>query len=312
MRLPVKYFLFFFLAAVFVSCDKNDDATTAPTLDAYLKAESTLSTFSRALDKAGLESFKTGPGPFTWFAPTNDAFTSAGITEDSLSKMTQGQISYILLYHLANASLSSREMIALNSSPRNSQLGAGSNAFYIASVNSENYFNGTKISSRDNKVSNGYVHVINRLSTPPLLRGNLQNILTSTGQHSLFIQAITKANLWTQFGSASVFTIFAPTDAAMTAAGYTSTSIAAASGTTLTALTTAMRYHYLSSLRLFTNDLMRTSLPATAAGSNQYLIPSDNGTKIKGKGNTTPANIIKADNLATNGVVHIIDAVLRQ
>ena len=97
----------------------------------------------------------------------------------------------------------------------------------------------------------------------------------------------------------------------MTAAGYTSTSIAAASGTTLTTLTTAMRYHYFASLRLFTNDLIRTSLPATAAGSNQYLVPSENGTKIKGKSNATATNITVADLMGTNGIVHIIDAVLR-
>jgi uncharacterized surface protein with fasciclin (FAS1) repeats len=202
-------------------------------------------------------------------------------------------------------------MIAANSSPRCSQLGTGNCQFYIATVNGENYFNGAKIISRDNKVANGYVHIIDRLSVPPLLRGTLQNVLSSTGQHTLFIQALTKTSLWAPMGTASVFTIFAPTDAAMTAAGYSSTSIAAASGTSLTALTTAMRYHYFSSIRLFTNDFMRTSLPATAAGSNAYVTPSDNGTKIKGKNNSTPANISKADLLATNGVVHIIDAVLR-
>jgi uncharacterized surface protein with fasciclin (FAS1) repeats len=200
-------------------------------------------------------------------------------------------------------------MIALNSTPRSTQLGSGASAVYIGTLNNESYVNGSKITSRDNKVANGFVHIINRLNVPPVLRGNLQNVLSSTGQHTLFIQALTRAGLWTTIGSASVFTIFAPTDAAMTAAGYTSASITAANVTTLSS---AMRYHYISNLRLFTNDLNRTSLPATAAGSSMYITPSDNGTKIKGKNNATPANIIKHDNLATNGVVHIIDAVLRQ
>ncbi|MEJ7828418.1 MAG: fasciclin domain-containing protein, partial [Segetibacter sp.] len=110
----------------------------------------------------------------------------------------------------------------------------------------------------------------------------------------------------------AVFTIFAPTDAAMTAAGYTTASIAATpTGTALTALTTAMKYHFILNLRLFTNDLIRPSLPATSAGSNFYVTPSDNGTKLKGKNNVTAVNLVKSDNLGTNGVVHSIDAILK-
>jgi uncharacterized surface protein with fasciclin (FAS1) repeats len=143
---------------------------------------------------------------------------------------------------------------------------------------------------------------------PPVTRGNVQRILTESGQHTLFIQALTKANLWTALGTTAVFTLFAPTDEAMTAAGYTSASIAAA---TVTTLSTAMRYNYILNIRLFSNDLMRTSLPATAAGSSFYITPSENGTKVKGRNNATAANIIRPNILGTNGVVHITDAVLR-
>jgi uncharacterized surface protein with fasciclin (FAS1) repeats len=302
-------FTFLLLIIGISSCQKKNEGTVAPTMDAFIKAEPTLSMFSKVLDKAGLESFKTGPGPFTWFAPNNDAFTAALITEDSLNRMTQGQANYLILYHLANASLNSENMIAINSTPRSSQLGAGSNQFYSGSLNNEIYINGSKVISKDNKVSNGYVHILNRLNTPPLLKGNIPAILASTGQHTLFIAALNKANLMTTLGSTAVFTVFAPTDAAMTAAGYTSTSIAAATVATLAA---EMRYHYILNLRLFTNDLNKTSLPSTAAGSSSYITPSANGTKIKGKSNVAPANIIKPDILGTNGVVHVIDAVLKR
>jgi uncharacterized surface protein with fasciclin (FAS1) repeats len=226
--------------------------------------------------------------------------------------MTAGQANYLMLYHLVNASLNSENMIALNSAPRTTQLGSA-NQVYYGSVNNETYINGVKITSRDNKVANGYVHVINQFLVPPVLKGNIQRILTESGQHTLFIQALTKANLWTSLGTTAVFTVFAPTDAAMTAAGYTSASIAAvpSSGTAFTSFVSAMRYHYILNVRLFTNDLIRTSLPATAAGSSFYLTPSENGTKIKGKNNTTAVNITKNNILGTNGVVHVIDAVLR-
>jgi uncharacterized surface protein with fasciclin (FAS1) repeats len=307
-----KYITLLLLATSLVSCDKDESVAAAPTVDAFLKADANLSMYVKALDKANLESFKTGPGPFTWFAPTNGAFTAAGITEDSLNKMTQGQISYLLLYHLANAELNRDNMIAANSTPRSSQLGTGATSqFYIGSVNGENYINGTKIISRDNRVTNGYVHIINRFNTPPVLRGPIASILPGTGQHGLFIQALTRAGLWTSSNltsTVSVFTVFAPTDAAMMADGYTAASIAAAAPATLAA---AMRYHYILNLRLFTNDLFRGTLPSTAAGSNRFIVASENGTKIKGKSNPTAVTISRPDILGTNGIVHVIDAVLK-
>ncbi|HVF82532.1 MAG TPA: fasciclin domain-containing protein [Flavisolibacter sp.] len=304
----IKYMLCCLLIAGFVSCKKEEKTTSSPTLDAYLKSEPTLSLFSKALIKANLESYINGPGPFTWFAPSNDAFTAAGITEDSLNKMTQGQINYLLMYHLVSSDLNGENMIAINSSPRNTGLGTGAGQAYIGSSNNENFVNGTKLISRDNAVTNGYVHIINRVNVPPVLRGSVQAVLTRTGQHTLFIQALTRAGLWTSFGTASVFTVFAPTDAAMTAAGYSSGSITAAPVATLAA---AMRYHYILNTRLFTNDLMKTTIPSTAVGSSSYLTTSDNGTKVKGKNNPTAVNITNSDNLGLNGVVHVINGVLR-
>lgn len=307
-----SYSFLFLCTLLMVGCDKeNDNTPDAPTLDAFLATKPELSFFAKALDKAGLGSFKSGPGPFTWFAPSNAAFTAAGVTEDSLNKMTAGQVNYLLLYHLANRSLSASNMVAVNSSPQASQLGSGNGQFYIGSNNGENFINGSKIIDRDNKVSNGYVHVLNRVNIPPVYRGNIASVLSSSGQHTLFIQALTRAGLYTSTTLAStsaVFTVFAPTDAAMTAAGYTSTSIAAATPASLSA---AMRYHYILNTRMFTNDLNRTTIPATALSPSSYITSSDSGQKIKGRGNPSPVSITKPDILATNGVVHVIDAVLK-
>ena len=304
----LKYTLCCLLIAGLVSCDKEDDAATKPSFESYLNSEPRLSIFGKALIKAGLQSYMTGPGPFTWFAPSNDAFAAAKITEDSLNKMTPGQVNYLLMYHLVNADLNGENMIAINSSPRNTQLGSGAGQVYIGSINNQNYVNGSKIISKDNAVSNGYVHIIDRVNTPPVLKGNLQAIISKTGQHTLFIQAMTRAGLWASLATASVFTVFAPTDAAMTAAGYTATSIAA---TPVATLANLMRYHYILNTRLFTNDLMKSTIPSTAAGSSTFLVPSENGTKIKGKSNTAAVNITSSDNLGSNGVVHVIDGVLR-
>ncbi len=102
--------------------------------------------------------------------------------------------------------------------------------------------------------------------------------------------------------------MFAPTDAAMTAAGYTTTSISAAPVTTIDSL---VRYHMFSGTRIFSNDIGNKTSPGTFLGTVFTLTGSNDGSKIKGKTNPSAFDIIRPDIVATNGVVHVINGVLR-
>jgi uncharacterized surface protein with fasciclin (FAS1) repeats len=310
MKKIINHILLLLLVAVsFTACTKDEAAPTAPTFDEFVKANTNLTMFAAAVEKANLKDFTTGPGPFTWFAPTNAAFTAAGITQDSLNRLPAGTVSYLLMYHLVNASYTTQDMIAQNSISRATQLGQ---VLFNGGFNNMFFVNGGRISSADNKIANGTFHVSERLLTPPLLRGNIQAIIRSTGMHALFEQALTRANLWAQFSTASVFTVMAPTDAAMNAAGLTSTFIAAQTTTAqVAALAARLRYHYFLNVRLFTNDFIADPTTiATAAGPSTSLTTSDNGTKVRGRNNTAPLNITVSDRLGTNGLVHVIDGVL--
>ena len=292
-------------ASMLVSCNKKDSVPVAPTFATFLQSDAELSTFNTLLDKAGLQTFKEGGGPFTWLVPTNAAFTTAGITADSISRMTAGFANYLLTYHLINARFASIDMIALNSFPRTTQQGT---AIYVGQ-NGQNFFiNGTQILQKDIAISSGLVHTLNRVNIPPPIAGNLQSILNRTGQHSLFIAALTKANRWAQFSTPSVFTILAPTDVAMTNAGLTIAVIAAAP---VARVDSIVRYHYFNSLRYFSNDFGNKQTPQTALGAGRTITSSENGAKLKGKTNPSAVNVTKTDILGTNGVVHIIDALLR-
>lgn len=304
-QLKINLFILVFAGLTYTSCKQTDDAPVNPTLNAYLQSQADLSIFSAAMDKAGLQSFKEGPGPFTWFAPTNEAFTAAGISLDSINRMRAGDISYILMYHLVNGSFASNEMVAQNSFPRTTQLGV---AAFIGRKGAEFYVNGSKITSIDNRVTNGFVHKINRINLPPLFTGTMQAILTRSGQHTLFIAALTRANRWAALGTTSVFTILAPTDAAMNAAGLTSTAIGAAP---VARVDSIVRYHYFSSVRLFSNDFgTNVETPQTALGASRTITSLESGNKLRGRTNATPVNVTVKDILGTNGVVHIIDGVL--
>lgn len=286
-------------------CNEKENIVAYPTLEAYLQTQPTLSMFTQALEKANLQSFKNGPGPFTWFAPTNDAFIAAGITADSMNKMTAGALNYILLYHLINGDVTRKDMIAQNSFARATQMGS---SVYLGRSGDTAFVNGNSILSADNKVSNGNLHILSRLNTPPNLKGNLQGVLNATGQNSLFIAALTKANRWTTLGSTSVYTVIAPTDAAMNAAGFTSAAITAAPTARIDSL---VRYHLFSGFRLFTNDLGNNRTPPTFLGNTLTLQASGNGYNLRGKNNPAAIRITEANKLGTNGVVHLVDGVLR-
>jgi uncharacterized surface protein with fasciclin (FAS1) repeats len=187
----INSFLFVCIITMLLGSCKKEEAVILPDLDTYLNAQQNLSTFNAAIAKAQLDEYKKGPGPFTWLAPTNDAFTAAGITADSLNKMSAGAVSYLLMYHVLRSSdnpakrVETTEMISRFSVSRATQL-AGTLAF-MGQKGNDFFVNGARIVSPNNIVSNGIVHVINRVNTPPVLRGNVQSILQVTGKHTLFI-----------------------------------------------------------------------------------------------------------------------------
>ena len=300
-----KIFLIIITITTLFGCDKEDKVVQLQSLNEYLAKTPDLSIFNAAIDKANLQDFKNGGGPFTWFMPNNQALTSVGITLDSINKLTPGQASYFVNYHLLNTKLLTIDLVAQNSIPRNTLLGL---PIYIGGSNGNFFVNGSKIISANNELSNGVVHIIEKPNTPVNLVGNIQAILNRSGKHSLFIAALTKANKWTLFSGTVAYTVIAPTDSAMTVAGLTSAVI---TSSTFGRIDSIVRYHYFNSFRLFTNDLGNRETPQTALGAGRTITSSGNGFLLKGKTNASPVPLTTTNLLGTNGVVHITDGILR-
>jgi transforming growth factor-beta-induced protein len=94
---------FFTLAACAgPTVDKPDEETTEPepeptTVVSLLASMPEFSTFSAALENTGLAAVLTGTGPFTIFAPTNDAFDTLNL---DLAALTPDQMADLLQYHI--------------------------------------------------------------------------------------------------------------------------------------------------------------------------------------------------------------------
>mgnify|MGYP005849721503 CR=1 FL=1 len=129
---------------------------------------------------------------------------------------------------------------------------------------------------------------------------NLVAALRAEGSFTKLVQALTAAGLAPTLEGAGPFTILAPTDAAFDAlpAGTFDLLLANPTGQ----LTTLLLYHVLPN-RVLSTDLAN-GMQATTQQGKAVTFEVDGGVKVNG------ANVSKADIIATNGVIHAIDAVI--
>ena len=302
----MKYFKRFLLSAVItgliVSCNDKDNPPVRDSFDTKIKANSDLSILAAAIEKAKLTTFTTGPGPFTLYAPNNAAFNAMGINSAAdLNLLDSNLLTTIMTYHIQTGARTSYE-IPVGPNGTIATI-SGYNLYASKTATGDAYINGAKLVQKDIFTSNGIMHIINKVLLPPL-NTTLINLGLNPNT-KLFLQAINKAAVTSSF-TGNPITVFAPTNAAMTAAGYDSVSIANASAATITTLANIIKYHVVGS-RIFTNDLKDGNLK-TLQGTN--VVISAGGTKIKGTTNPAAFNFTITNIVSSNGVLHVIDGVL--
>src|SRR5690349_9459039 len=121
-------------------------------------------TLAKALDAAGLVATLEGPGPFTVFAPTDDAFAKlpAGTLQNLLKPENKGQLVAILTYHVVPGKLmasdvaKAHELKTVEGKPL--EVKAADGAVMIDDA---------KVTATDIAASNGVIHVIDHVVLPP-------------------------------------------------------------------------------------------------------------------------------------------------
>ena len=95
-----------FVAATFAALTFTSAAQSA-TIVEIASGDERFSTLAAAVSAAGLAETLSGPGPFTVFAPTNDAFAAlpAGTVETLLKPENKQQLTDVLLYHVDDRKL---------------------------------------------------------------------------------------------------------------------------------------------------------------------------------------------------------------
>ena len=127
---------------------------TAPTIVDLAIATPALSTLVTAVVNADLVETLSGPGPFTVFAPTNEAFENAGVDPDNIDVET---LTAVLLDHVVAAEYTSKDLLQLDIFGSELQALGGLELDFNAR---RRQVNGIRLVIRDIVASNGVVFVI--------------------------------------------------------------------------------------------------------------------------------------------------------
>jgi transforming growth factor-beta-induced protein len=116
----------------------------------------------QALQKANLVTTLQGTGPFTVFAPTNDAFSAlfTQIGVSGIDQLSKDDLTPILLYHVVSGNVRSNQISSGNVSTLNGDINV--NVGTTVTIN-EN----TSVVLVDVQATNGVIHVINKVLLPP-------------------------------------------------------------------------------------------------------------------------------------------------
>jgi uncharacterized surface protein with fasciclin (FAS1) repeats len=121
------------------------------------------STLVAAVKAAGLAATLSGPGPFTVFAPTNDAFAKlpAGTVDGLLKPENKAKLRAILLYHVVPGSVMSSDLKAgdvMTADKKPIKVDLDGNTVKI---------NDATVTKADIPASNGVIHVVDTVLLPP-------------------------------------------------------------------------------------------------------------------------------------------------
>ncbi len=246
-----------------------------------------------AVVQADLLTTLQGDGPFTLFAPTDQAFTDAGIDLAALDTVEgKAALTEILLSHVVAGSVPASAV----SNCMNAETVSGHTLSF--SVGADVMVNGATVTTADVMTSNGIIHVIDTVLTPTNAYNDITQAATCTGIHTSLVAALVQAELAETLQGEGPYTVFAPTDQAFADAGID-----------LAALNTEEGKATLTDILLFHVYAGTLASADITEGMKLRMLNGDDAVLSPTKG-IEGANITLADVQTSNGVIHVIDMVL--
>ena len=273
-------------------------------------------TLVAAVQAAGLVETLKGEGPFTVFAPTEEAFANAlaalGLTAEQLLADTD-TLTAVLTYHVIPGTVMSSDLI-------------GASDLNVATVNGAEVvvnedmgtvsINSATVVTADIETSNGVIHVINEVLLPAVppeeeeaaseeVVGDIIDVAVSAGQFPTLVAAVQAAGLVETLKGEGPFTVFAPTEEAfanaLAALGLTAEQLLADTDT----LTAVLTYHVIPGTVMSSDLIGASDLNVATVNGAEVVVNEDMGTV-----SINSATVVTADIETSNGVIHVINEVL--
>jgi uncharacterized surface protein with fasciclin (FAS1) repeats len=126
-------------------------------------AAGSFKTLAAALDAAGLVATLKGPGPFTVFAPTDEAFAKlpAGTLDSLLKPENKAKLQRILTYHVVPGKVMAADVVKLQSAKA-----VSGDTIPVRVHDGAVHIDNAKVTTTDVAAANGVIHVIDAVILP--------------------------------------------------------------------------------------------------------------------------------------------------
>jgi len=262
-----------------------------------------LNELAKLLTQANLTDTLANKGPFTVFAPTDEAFKHLPPEVVRNLEQNKTHLTDLLLYHVANGKIMSSQI--KNELLEPSLFGENKLRFNIYDGGKLVTVEGAPVAEVDKEASNGVIHTLHKVIFP-VPRGSIVDLVSHEREVSTLLKAVEAANL-TSALAGGPFTLFAPTNNAFAKISQEELNKLLANKT---ALTEVLTYHVVNSTQYAEGLTDGEKLPAL--NGHELYIRKEGAPRPGGphRVEVDNARVERADISCTNGVIHFIDAVL--
>lgn len=296
-----------------MSCNDDDDPVVTPPADNTITGIASrtpdLSILVQALTRVDLAATLQGPGPFTVFAPTNEAFLNFLDANgfDSLDDVPDNVLTQVLLNHVVSGSFQSSALTTgyIKTLAKGSASTSNTLSMYVDLTSGVKLNGMANVTTADVMATNGVVHIVDAvIGLPTIVTHALANPNFST-----LVSVVTdpaQSSILAALSGPGPLTVFAPTNGGFTTLNNDLITLGLPGGIADVSdetITNVLLYHVLSGNNLASS---LTSTNYTTLLTQTFEVQLTGGAKIIDK-NARTANIIITDVQCTNGVIHAID-----
>ncbi|MEE2681419.1 MAG: fasciclin domain-containing protein [Planctomycetota bacterium] len=292
------------LSTSFVACAGANPTPDAPRMMSEATIVETaasvkdFSTLVAAVKAAGLVEALNSAGPFTVFAPTNDAFAKLpeGTVEFLLKPENKPMLVQVLSYHVVPGRITAEQVVSMKSAPT-----LEGQRLNIVVKDGTVKVDGATVTKTDINCSNGIVHQIDSVMLP--VGDSITQVAAKNGKFKTLVAAVGAAGLAETLSGKGPFTVLAPTDEAFAKLpkGTVETLLLPENKDKLVAI---LSYHVVPGVAAYSDSVVGMKELPTVQGSTIPVTVDGSTVKVG------DATVVAVDVEASNGVIHVIDTVL--